>query len=284
MVGMQRLRRHGPALSLLLSSHPGPSVSVAIVVAALGAGVGLEPWRLVVLGASVLLGQFSVGLSNDWLDAERDRAVGRIDKPVATGDIDKALVRNWAIAAAVIAIALTLLLGLPATAAHAGFIAVGWCYNLWLKRTAFSVLPYLVGFGVLPLTVTLSLPRPSGAAWWVLGAGSFLGIAAHFANALPDLDADRATGVVGLPHRVGVRASGMVTFASLAVAFGLVAFGAGVPGVVGWVALGAEAVIVAAGLVLVVTRPPARPLFRLVILGALVAVVALVLSGRSLVE
>jgi hypothetical protein len=55
------------------------------------------------------------------------------------------------------------------------------------------------------------------------------------------------------------------------------------PGVVQWVALGVEGIVVGVGLWLVMTRPPARPLFRLVIAGAFVAVVALVLSGRSLV-
>jgi hypothetical protein len=49
-----------------------------------------------------------------------------------------------------------------------------------------------------------------------------------------------------------------------------------------WIALGAEAAIVVAGLVLALTRPPSRPLFRLVILGALIAVAALVFTGARL--
>ena len=180
------------------------------------------------------------------------------------------------------AVALTVTLGAPALAAHLVFLAAGWGYNVGLKGTVVSALPYVVGFGVLPLLVTLSLAVPAIASWWAIGAGASLGVAAHFANALPDLEADRATGVVGLPHLIGARASGIVTFAALAVASGLVVFGPGAPGVVEWVALGAEAVIVVTGLVLVATRPPARPLFRLVILGALVAVAALVLAGAHI--
>ena len=284
MVGMQKRPHRRAIVSLALSSHPGPSVAVSVIAVVLGASIGLEPWRLLVLGLAVLLGQLSVGLSNDWLDVERDRAVGRTDKPVATGDIDKALVRNSAIATAAAGAALTLLLGIPATIAHAVFIVAGWSYNLWLKRTAFSVLPYLVGFGALPLVVTLSRPQSLEAAWWAIGAGAFLGVAAHFANTLPDLDADRATGVVGLPHRMGERASGIVTIAALAAASGLVIFGPGEAlGVVQWVALGLSAAIIAAGATLALTRPPGRLLFQLVILAALVAVVSLVFAGAHLI-
>lgn len=286
---MQSGPRRNLLVALLLSTHPGPTLAVTAITVMLGASIGLEPWRIVVLGAAMLCGQASVGLSNDWLDAARDRAAGRDDKPVARGDIGIPFVRVAAFAALALAVALTVPLGMPALLAHGLFLTAGWGYNLGLKGTVLSVLPYLVGFGALPLLVTLALPAPAVAAWWAIGAGAALGVAAHFANALPDLDADRATGVVGLPHRVGARASGIVTFAALAAASALVVFGPGffsrgAPGLVQWIALVAETAIVIAGLVLALTRPPSRPLFRLVILGALVAVAALVLSGHSLVE
>jgi 4-hydroxybenzoate polyprenyltransferase len=280
---MRKDRRH-PALSLAGSTHPGPTLAVTFVTVALGVAIGLEPWRLAAIGAAMLCGQASVGLSNDWLDAARDSAVGRTDKPVARGEISPAFARGAAFTLLVLAVALTVPLGIFALLAHAVFLAAGWGYNLGLKSTAGSVIPYLVGFGVLPLLVTLSLPAPTVAAWWAMGAGGLLGVAAHFANALPDLEEDRATGVVGLPHRAGVRTSGIVTFAALAAASGLVVFGPGLPGFVGWACLAIEAAIAIAGIMLTLTRPPGRPLFRLVILGAIVAVAALVLSGSSLVE
>ncbi|GAA3742088.1 UbiA family prenyltransferase [Leifsonia bigeumensis] len=275
-------RRH-PVLALVGSTHPGPTLAVTLITVLLGMGVVLEPWRLAMLGAAMLCGQASVGLANDWLDAARDRAAGRRDKPVATGEVGIPLVRGAAFAGLLLAVALTLPLGLLAAIAHALFIAAGWAYNLWLKRTALSLLPYLVGFGALPAIVTLALPSPALPAAWAPAAGALLGVAAHFANVLPDLEADRATGVVGLPHRLGARTSGIVTFLALAATSGLVVFGSGMPGFVGWACLGVEAAIAVAGITLALTRPPGRPLFRLVILGALVAVVSLVLSGAHLV-
>ncbi len=292
-----RPRRSSPAL-FVLSTHPGPSFAVALVCVVLGITTGLEPWRVALIGLAILLGQFSVGLANDWLDADRDRQTGRTDKPVALGWISVPAVRAASFGTGILGLAVTIALGWPATVAHAGFIASGWAYNLWLKRTPLSVLPYLVGFGTLPAVVTLAKTTPAFPELWIVGAGAFLGAAAHFANALPDLDDDRMTGVVGLPHRIGVRASGIATFGALAAASTLVVFGPFLfgplffgpaalgsgrpPGLVAWIALGIETGIVIAGIVLVVTRPPARPLFRLVILGALVAVAALALSGSQL--
>jgi 4-hydroxybenzoate polyprenyltransferase len=275
-----------PRLSTLAalagSTHPGPTLAVTAVTILLGVAVGLEPWRLVALGAAMLLGQASVGLSNDWLDAARDRAAARTDKPVASGRVGIRLVRGAALVSLALAVALTLPLGVPALLAHLVFLAAGWAYNLGLKATPLSVLPYLVAFGVLPLLVTLTLVPPAVTAWWAIVAGASVGVAAHLANALPDLDADRATGVVGLPHRLGLLASAILIFVALAAASGFVVFGPGKPGVVQWVALGTEAVIAAWGLVLASRRPPGRALFRLVIVGALVTVGALVLSGSSL--
>uniref|UniRef100_UPI001F0BB9E9 UbiA family prenyltransferase n=1 Tax=Microbacterium sp. CPCC 204701 TaxID=2493084 RepID=UPI001F0BB9E9 len=69
------------------STHPGPTLVVTTLALALGVAVGLEPWRLVLLTLAVLAGQMSIGISNDALDAPRDRAVGRADKPVARGDV-----------------------------------------------------------------------------------------------------------------------------------------------------------------------------------------------------
>src|SRR4051812_14999744 len=119
--------RHAGALAR--STHPGPAVAVTVVPVLLGFAVGLEPWRLVVLGVAILFDQVSVGLSNDWIDADRDRAVGRSDKPVARGQVTASTVRAAAWICAALAIALTLPLGLAATLLHAVVLASAWLYN-----------------------------------------------------------------------------------------------------------------------------------------------------------
>jgi 4-hydroxybenzoate polyprenyltransferase len=273
-------RRPGTLVSLALSTHPGPGLAVTVIAVVLGIGLGLDAVRLILLGLAFLFNQASVGLSNDWIDAERDAAVGRKDKPVARGWIRASTVRTAAFVTAALAIALTVPLGLWATITHTVFIVSAWAYNAGLKNTPISVLPYIVSFGLLPMVVTLSRAEPAAAAPWALGLGALLGVAAHFANVLPDLEDDRATGVRGLPHRLGRRATGIATYLVLAAASVLAVVGPPSPvTVLQWVGLAVGIAIAVTGMTLVIARPPSRLLFQLIIVAALVDVVQLAVAG-----
>ena len=270
------------AAALALSSHPGPSLAVTAVSVTLGIAVGLDPLHVATLGVAFLLGQLSVGLSNDWIDAERDRAVGRTDKPVAAGRVGIGTVRAASFATAIAAILLTLPLGWLATLAHTLFIVSAWTYNLGLKNTPVSVVPYIVSFGLLPMIATLARPTPAAAAAWALALGALLGVAAHFANVLPDFDDDARTGISGLPHRLGRAASGVVIWASLAAGAIAAFFGpAGGKTALQWIGL-ALTLLLAVAIALVLRRPPTRLLFQLIIAAALVNVVLLSFSGPRL--
>lgn len=268
--------------ALFLSTHPGPAIAVSVIAAILGVGIGLEPWRVVLLGVAFLLGQFSVGLSNDWIDADRDRAVGRTDKPIALGLVSARAASAAAVITAIAGILLTIPLGGWATLAHTVFIVSAWSYNVVLKRTALSVLPYIVSFGVLPLVVTLALPEPRLASGWALAAGALLGIAAHFANVLPDLDDDRATGVRGLPHRVGRRASGLVIASALAAASVAIVVGLGGGEWYLWTGLALTLALAVACAALVISGRASRLIFRLIIAAAILDVLLLALVGSGL--
>jgi 4-hydroxybenzoate polyprenyltransferase len=276
--------RHAGALAR--STHPGPGLAVTVVAVLLGVAVGLEPWRVVVLGLALLFDQVSVGLSNDWIDADRDRAVGRTDKPVARGDIAVGTVRAAAWITAAAALLLTLPLGLAATSVHAVALVSAWAYNAVLKNSPVSVLPYALSFGLLPSIASLARPAPALPAWWVYAAGALLGVAAHFANVLPDLDDDRRTGIRGLPHRLGLRASSVITWVALvlgavAVTVGVASGPGGVP-VFAIVGLLISIVISALGTFLALQGGVGRWLFRLVIVAALVDVAMLVLAGTRM--
>lgn len=268
-------------VALARSTHPGPSIAVTVITVLLGFGAGLDAVRLVFLGLAMLAGQLSVGLSNDWLDAERDRAVGRSDKPVALGWISVRAVRAaaWACAAAMAVLALPL--GWPALTTIVVAIALAWVYNAGLKKTVFSIVPYILSFGALPAIATLSRATPEAPATWALGVGGLLGAAAHFANTLPDLDDDAATGVTGLPQRLGCRWSSALTYVVLLAASVLEFFGTGgigfVPADIG---LGFSIVIAIVGLSIILR--PTRWHFRFIILAALVDVVVLVFAGSRI--
>lgn len=274
--------------SLALSSHPGPTATVTVLAVVLGVGSGLPASTVVLLGFAFLCGQLSIGFSNDWVDAARDRAVARQDKPVARGDVSVQTVRTAAWVTAALTVPASFALGWQAALAHLVLVASGWAYNLGLKRTAFSVAPFVLSFGLLPAVVTLAAHPPALAAGWALAVGGVFGVAIHFTNVLPDLDDDASTGVDGLPHRLGRVPSGVVAFVALAVAAVLVAVGpvlagsADSLGVVAVVALVVCVGIAVWGVVLVVTRPPGRLLFQLIIVASLVVAAQLALSGTVL--
>jgi 4-hydroxybenzoate polyprenyltransferase len=268
--------------ALALSSHPGPTIAVTFVTVLLSIGAGLEPWRIALVGAAMLFDQLSVGLSNDAIDAKRDIAVGRTDKPIARGDISARTIGIAAGVCAVLALALTLPLGLAALGIHAIALASAWSYNLGLKSTVISVLPYIVTFGLLPSVATVSAAEPRLAPWWAMAAGAAMGIAAHIGNVLPDLDDDAATGVRGLPHRMGRHLAGVTTALALAAASVLVVLGpTATPDAAHLIGLAVALTIAAASVVLVLRNQPTRLLFRLVIAAAIIDVVLLITSGLT---
>ncbi|MFD9406387.1 UbiA family prenyltransferase [Streptomyces sp. NPDC059989] len=163
----------------------------------------------VAVGA-VAAGQLSVGWCNDRADLRRDLAAGRRDKPLVARTVSPAAVSRAAALALLACVPLSLAGGLLAGAVHLTGVAAAWAYNLRLKGTAASWLPYALAFGLLPAFFTLGLP---GAPWppmWLTAAAALLGAGAHFANVLPDVGDDLATGVVGLPQRLGPRCAAAV--------------------------------------------------------------------------
>ena len=267
---------------LLLATHAGPAVAVTVVAALLAVAGGVPAGRVVLVTAAVLAGQASIGWSNDWLDAERDRAVARGDKPVVQGAVSPALLRAAAVVAVVAAVVLSLLLGPAPGILLLVLVASGWAYNAGLKRTPASLVPYATGFGALPAGVLAAAPGAPLAPWWMVAAGAALGGAAHLANVAPDLEDDLATGVRGLPHRLGARASALTGALLLGGASLVLVLGpAGPPGVTGWVglALAVPAVVVAA---LAGTARLRRLAFPAVMLLTVLDVVLLVVGGARL--
>ena len=221
--------------------------------------------------AAVLAGQLSIGWSNDLVDVRRDRAVGRTDKPIASGDVPEQVVRVACGVALVACVGLSLACGWASGLVHLLLgVAAGWAYNLWFKRTVLSPLPYAVAFGALPAVVTLALPSPALPAAWVVLTGALLGVGAHLLNALPDLADDEATGVRALPHRLGAGVVRWLAPAVLLAGSVVAAYGPGLDGT-GLALLGACVVL---AVVAVVTR--GRLPFVAAVLIALVNVVSLV--------
>lgn len=272
------------AVNLVRCAHPGPALGVTVVAFLLAVAAGLDTSRSVLVTAAVVTGQLSIGWSNDWRDRDRDRRTGRTDKPLATGGISAHIVGTAAALAAGACVVLSLSVGVVPGLLHLTAVAAAWAYNLALKTTIASVLPYAIAFGLLPAFIVAAAPGQAAAPYWLVLSGALLGSGAHFANVVPDLDDDVATGVRGLPHRIGAGLAAATGAVLLLAATTVLAFGRpGPPGVIGWIALAlavpAAAVAAAAGL----GRPELRRwAFAGVVVLAVLDTALLVLGGASL--
>ncbi|MEU8569864.1 UbiA family prenyltransferase [Streptomyces pathocidini] len=211
----------GPVLGLLAACHPLPSAAVTVLVTVLAASAGRSGVGCALVACAVLAGQLSVGWCNDAIDAHRDVAAGRSGKPVVAGAVTAGGVRAAALCALVLCVPLSLASGMAAGVVHLAGVAAAWAYNLGLKSTAWSWFPYAIGFGGLPAFVTLGLPGRPWPPWWVVAAAALLGVGAHLANVLPDIDDDLRHGVRGWPQRLGATRARLLLPVPLLAATGL---------------------------------------------------------------
>ncbi|MFI6833553.1 UbiA family prenyltransferase [Kribbella sp. NPDC050241] len=260
---------------LALACHPGPTIAVTAFVTATAWSAGRNPAGCLLVAATILTGHLSIGWSNDAIDAARDTIVNRQDKPVVRGLVSRRTLEVAAGIALVVTIPVSLANGIAAGLMHLLFVACAWAYNLGLKSTAISWLPYAVAFGALPSFVTLGTAG-TWAPWWATVATALLGVGAHLANVVPDMADDLATGVRGWPQRLG-RYARLLAPLPLALATGLLVIApAGPVGVVGWIAL-----VVVAGLLAVILLWRNAP-FLVTIAVAAVSVITLMIRGDAL--
>src|SRR5438045_8462273 len=85
--------------ALVRACHPEPTAAVTAVAALLAVSQGAA---VVAVASTVLASQLAVGWSNDAIDADRDAAVGRPDKPIPAGAVSR---RSVAVASVVAALA-----------------------------------------------------------------------------------------------------------------------------------------------------------------------------------
>jgi 4-hydroxybenzoate polyprenyltransferase len=265
---------------LVRACHPEPTAAVTVVTGAFAWAAGRGSGTVWVV-AAVLAGQLSVGWSNDAIDRTRDLAARRRDKPVATGAVPVRVVAVAAAVALVLVVPLSFAGGWRAAIAHLLGVTAAWSYNLGVKATVLSAVPFAVAFGALPAFVVLGLPGRPFPPWWMTAAGGLLGVGAHFMNVVPDIDDDLRSGVAGLPHRFGRRGSTAVAGLLLTAASCILALGPG-PDALGVVAVAATVALVFVAASVTTRRPNSRWPFRIAMVVALIDVVLLIIRGRAL--
>ncbi|HEU5437834.1 MAG TPA: UbiA family prenyltransferase [Ktedonobacterales bacterium] len=204
-------RLGGRLLGLLLVTHPLPSAMYVVMtaalalLAALSARQPLDPSALARVLLAVAAAQVAIGGLNDYCDRALDAASGRREKPLVRGLITSRDALTLVVGASIISLACFASLGLPAFLLGLLIEGLGVAYDLRFKGTPVSALLFAVYFPLFPLLAWAVFGRWQPFLLWLLPFGALLGIAMNVANTLPDLEADRAAGLRGLPHLLGPR-------------------------------------------------------------------------------
>jgi 4-hydroxybenzoate polyprenyltransferase len=263
----------GTLRGYVMAAHAGPTVVVTLVMTVFAWSIGWRDAPLALVLLAVLVGQLSVGWSNDAFDAALDRAAGRGGKPTVAGAVAPRGLWRAAWVALVVACVLSWWAAGPVGGSfHVFFLAMAWLYNVALSRTAWSWLPYALAFGAMPAFLYLGLDG-SVPPWWTVAVFAIVATSAHLANALPDLESDRETGLGGLAVRLGRRRATVLCWL-------LLALGTGILVAVTWASSPVTSAVLVAGfagaLVLGSIRPTA--MFRALLGVVVLDVVALIAS------
>lgn len=216
-----KINRGNRVIALLRAAHIGPLLIVVTTTFIL-ARFHLSTFDSFRIALAIFAGQLIVGWSNDIIDLPLDQSAGRLKKPLVVDEISVGLLKKFLALDFFVTFALSFFspLGTKGTLIHFLGILSAVAYNAKLKSTIFSPLPYLLSFGALPWAIYIAAGK-NPPAWLVLDF-IFVAAAFHFLNVLKDLKWDIEQGVLGLPQRIGYRAS--VVTAGLFLVFSVITF------------------------------------------------------------
>jgi 4-hydroxybenzoate polyprenyltransferase len=263
----------GRIRSLVFLGHPGPSLLVTLVFVAIAglAGRGVpDAVRILQLVGTMLPIQLCIGVVNDVVDLPAD-AVAQPYKPLVRGVLGRPAAAWIGAVLGVIGLGVAATINLATLGLGAAALAAGLAYDLGLRRTVLSWVPWWGGMAVLPMAAYASAGGIPSRLLVLIPLSALIAVGLHLANAQPDIDADRLAGVRSLPVRIGVRASRWVGPAALATA-GVLALALALPLGQAAALLFPGVAVLACGLAAVaVTRPP-RPFPILAAASAVFAV------------
>lgn len=244
------------ALGWIRLTHPFPSILDGLVsgaIAGLAGGAADQVVRVVLAMTALQLG---IGTVNDIVDAPRD-AGRKAGKPIPSGLVPPNGARLLAIGCFLAGIVLAASVSSATGLLVPVIIAIGLAYDLRLKGTAWSWLPFAIGIPILPVFGWIGVASSLPIAFVVLvpaavaaGAGLAIG------NTLVDVERDRAAGISSIALRLGPARARRVGIAL----FGLI-----------WVAAVGSAVAAGGGLAAVAA----------VALAGSIPVIAAILAGPA---
>jgi 4-hydroxybenzoate polyprenyltransferase len=196
-------------MQLVRAAHPRLALLTTAGMAAAAALSGRPAREVGLVAVTVLVGQALLGWSDDLLDERVDRADGRPDKPLVVGAVERGTV-GFALACAVLLVVpLSLSSGIRSGLAYLLSLAIAVVGNRLLGATAFSWLPWTLGYALYP--AYLSYGGWGGGAdghpptFAITVLAGLLGIGVHVLASLRGLVDDNRAGRRHLPLRLALR-------------------------------------------------------------------------------
>ena len=147
--------------------------------------------------------QFAIGTANDLADASRDR-VSRPDKPIPAGLVNPRQAVAVLLVASSAGLCVAGSVGVAALAVGAVGLADGLIYDLRLKGTALSWVPFALGVGLLPMYAWIGAAAALPPAFWGIVPLAFVaGATLALANSLADLERDLLAGASSVATALG---------------------------------------------------------------------------------
>jgi 4-hydroxybenzoate polyprenyltransferase len=238
----------GRVAGLIRLTHPFPSLLDGGATLAIALLAGGRPSDALRLGVAMIALQVAIGTINDLVDVPRD-AGRKPGKPIPAGLVGPTLATLLALVAAAVGLVLSLPSGLAAGVLAVLILAIGLLYDLWLRGTAWSWLPFALGIPLLPVYAWVGATGRIPALFIVLVPTAFIsGAGLAIANALADVERDADAGARSVARQLGpagawtAHAMLQVTVVAVALA-SLLGAGAGITLLLG--AAGATAVVLA---------------------------------------
>ena len=163
----------------------------------------------IALGMAMTAIQFAIGSLNDLIDAPRD--MGRSDKPIPAGTVSPSAARVVVLVGTAAGLGISAAHGPTVLVAGLAGLGVGIAYDVRLKGTTWSWLPFAVGIPILPIYGWLGATGTLPAAFAVVVPSAILaGAALAIANARADIEVDLAAGTRSIAIALGAQRSWIV--------------------------------------------------------------------------
>jgi 4-hydroxybenzoate polyprenyltransferase len=208
--------------------HFTPLATVVVVTGLLAwviDGSSLSGSELSRLLLAMLGGQLVVGIGNELVDIETDR-LSKPSKPIPAGLVSRRGAFLFGAGGLVLMLIAGSTFGILSFSLLLIGTGMGVAYSLWFKRSTFAWLPYLIALPLLPIWVAVSLSRFEPALLWLYPLGALAVLGVQLAQSIPDIEADRASGIDSVTTRLGERRALWLCWCSLLGSLGLALAGA----------------------------------------------------------